>query len=62
MVGILRAHSSLSDRFLSSGSKTNCPEASKKPRKFVDKDKAQHVQCLAFTPQANFPAHNLNFH
>ena len=27
-------------------------------KKFVDN--AQ--QCLAFTPQANFPAHNLNFH
>ena len=27
-------------------------------KKFVDN--AQ--QCFAFTPQANFPAHNLNFH
>ena len=28
-------------------------------QKFVDKTKCQ---CFAFTPQANFPAHNLNFH
>ena len=29
-----------------------------KAQKFVDNAK----QCFAFTPQANFPAHNLNFH
>ena len=23
---------------------------------------ARSQQCFAFTPQANFPAHNLNFH
>ena len=27
-------------------------------QKFVDNTQ----QCFAFTPQANFPAHNLNFH
>ena len=27
-------------------------------QKFVDNDQ----QCFAFTPQPNFPAHNLNFH
>ena len=27
-------------------------------QKFVDNSQ----QCFAFTPQANFPAHNLNFH
>ena len=27
-------------------------------KKFVDTPQ----QCFAFTPQANFPAHNLNFH
>ena len=27
-------------------------------KKFVDNAE----QCLAFTPQANFPGHNLNFH
>ena len=27
-------------------------------QKFVDKDQ----QCFAFTPQPNFPTHNLNYH
>ena len=40
------------------GGKFWCCQQTFENKKFVDN--AQ--QCFAFMPQANFPAHNLNFH